>query len=88
VLRFDASRTLTRPTLNLLTPVLNIGSGQRIGALTADGGNPNLKPYLADNFDVAAEWYYQRNSYLAVNFFLKNVSNFIVGARSARRSTG
>lgn len=78
VLRFDASRTLTRPTLNLLTPVLNIGTGQRIGALTADGGNPALKPYLADNFDIAAEWYYQRNSYLAVNFFLKNVSNFIV----------
>lgn len=78
VLRFDASRTLTRPTLNLLTPVLNIGSGQRIGALTADGGNPALRPYLAENFDLAAEWYYQRNSYLAVNFFLKNVSNFIV----------
>ncbi len=78
ILRFDASRTLTRPTLNLLTPVLNIGTGQRIGALTADGGNPALKPYLADNFDIAAEWYYQRNSYLAVNFFLKNVSNFIV----------
>jgi TonB-dependent receptor len=77
VLRFDASRTLTRPTLNLLTPVLNIGTGQRIGALTADGGNPALKPYLADNFDIAAEWYYQRNSYLAVNFFL-NVTNFIV----------
>ncbi|UIJ44154.1 TonB-dependent receptor [Sphingomonas cannabina] len=78
ILRFDASRTLTRPTLNLLTPVLNVGSGQRVNALTADGGNPDLKPYLSDNFDVAAEWYYQRNSYLAVNFFLKNVSNFIV----------
>ncbi|MDT8757719.1 TonB-dependent receptor [Sphingomonas psychrotolerans] len=78
VLRFDASRTLTRPTLNLLTPVLNIGSGQRVGALTADGGNPGLQPYLADNFDAAVEWYYQRNSYAAVNFFLKNVSNFIV----------
>lgn len=78
VLRFDASRTLTRPTLNLLTPVLNIGSGQRVGALTADGGNPLLQPYLSDNFDVAAEWYYQRNSYASVNFFLKNVSNFIV----------
>jgi len=78
VLRFDASRTLTRPTLNLLTPVLNIGSGQRVGALTADGGNPLLQPYLSDNFDAAAEWYYQRNSYASVNFFLKNVSNFIV----------
>ncbi|MGE4411108.1 MAG: TonB-dependent receptor [Sphingomonadales bacterium] len=78
VLRFDASRTLTRPTLNQLTPVLNIGSGQRVGALTAEGGNPNLKPYISDNFDLAAEWYYQRNSYFAVDFFIKNVSNFIV----------
>ncbi len=79
VLRFDASRTLTRPSLNLLTPVLNVGSGQRVGALTASGGNPDLQPYLAENFDVAAEWYYQPNSYFAVDFFLKNVSNFIVG---------
>ncbi|WP_294256948.1 TonB-dependent receptor [uncultured Sphingomonas sp.] len=77
-LRLDASRTLTRPTLNLLTPALNIGVGQRIGALTADGGNPTLQPYLADNFDTAVEWYYQRNSYAAVNFFLKDVRNFIV----------
>jgi TonB-dependent receptor len=79
ILRFDVSRTLTRPTLNLLTPVLNIGSGQRVGALTANGGNPDLRPYLADNFDLAAEWYYARNSYFAVDVFLKNVSNFIVG---------
>jgi iron complex outermembrane recepter protein len=77
-LRLDASRTLTRPTLNLLTPALNIGSGQRVGALTADGGNPTLQPFLADNFDAAVEWYYARNSYAAVNFFLKDVSNFIV----------
>ncbi|AIT07083.1 TonB-dependent receptor [Sphingomonas taxi] len=79
ILRVDASRTLTRPSLSLLNPVLNVGNGQRIGALSASGGNPNLKPYLADNFDLGMEWYYRRNSYLAVNFFLKNVSNFIVG---------
>jgi len=79
ILRADASRTLTRPGLSLLTPVLSVGSGQRVGALTASGGNPNLKPYLSDNFDVAAEWYYQRNSYFSVDLFLKNVSNFIVG---------
>ncbi len=77
-LRFDASRTLTRPGLSTLNPVLAVGIGQRVGALTASGGNPTLQPYLADNFDVAAEWYYKRNSYLSVDFFLKNVSNFIV----------
>jgi iron complex outermembrane receptor protein len=88
ILRFDASRTLTRPSLNLLNPVLNVGNGQRIGALSAAGGNPNLRPYLADNFDVGAEWYYQRNSYLSVGFFLKNVSNFVVGGVTRQAING
>lgn len=87
-LRFDASRTLTRPALNTLTPVLNVGVGQRVGALTATGGNPNLKPYLADNFDLAAEWYYQRNSYASVNFFIKSVSNFVVAGTQRQTING
>jgi TonB-dependent receptor len=77
-LRFDASRTLTRPAINFLTPVLNVGSLPRVGALTANGGNPSLQPYLSDNFDFAVEWYYQQNSYAAVDFFVKDVTNFIV----------
>jgi iron complex outermembrane receptor protein len=76
--RFSASRTLTRPAINFLTPVLNVGALPRIGALTADGGNPALKPYLSDNFDLAVEWYYQQNSYASVNYFIKDVTNFIV----------
>ena len=77
-LRFDVSRTLTRPAINFLTPVLNVGALPRVGALTANGGNPELKPYLADNFDFAVEWYYQPNSYAAVDAFVKEVTNFIV----------
>lgn len=87
-LRLDASRTLTRPALNTLTPVLNVGVGQRVGALTATGGNPNLQPYLADNFDLAAEWYYQRNSYASVNFFIKDVSNFVVAGTQRQTING
>lgn len=87
-LRLDASRTLTRPSLNLLTPVLSVGTGQRVGALTASGGSPSLKPYLADNFDAAVEWYYRPNSYAAVNFFLKDVSNFIVGGTQRQTING
>jgi len=77
--RLDISRTLTRPPLNLITPVLNVGQGQRVGALNARGGNPALMPYLSDNIDLGMEWYYSRNSYLAADAFLKNLTNFIVG---------
>jgi TonB-dependent receptor len=76
--RFSASRTLTRPAINFLTPVLNVGALPRVGALTANGGNPALKPYLSDNFDFAVEWYYQENSYASLNYFMKDVTNFIV----------
>jgi TonB-dependent receptor len=76
--RFGASRTLTRPAINFLTPVLNVGALPRVGALTAEGGNPALKPYLSDNFDFAVEWYYQQNSYASLNYFIKDVTNFIV----------
>lgn len=77
-LRFDASRTLTRPAINFLTPVLNVGALPRVGALTASGGSPKLEPFLSDNMDLAMEWYYQDNSYVAGNYFVKDVTNFIV----------
>ena len=77
--RLDASRTLTRPPLNYITPVLNVPQGQRVGALVATGGNPGLLPFTSDNLDIGAEWYYGSNSYASIDFFLKNVTNFIIG---------
>src|SRR5690606_23380670 len=65
--RFNASRTLTRPAISFLTPVLNVASTPRVDTLTATGGNPDLKPYLSDNFDLAVEWYYDDNAYAALN---------------------
>lgn len=75
-LRFDASRTLTRPNLSSMNP--NTSYGGRTGSLTASGGNPDLQPYQSDNLDVTAEWYYSPNSYLAGNVFLKSVTNFVI----------
>ena len=77
--RFDASRTLTRPPLSDLTPDLNVPAGQRVGALNATGGNPTLLPFLSDNLDFGAEWYYAPNSYVSADGFVKEVSNFVVG---------
>ena len=83
VVRLDASRTLTRPELADLRPTVNLGT-LRIGTLSATGGNPKLMPYLSDNYDAAVEWYYQQNSYFAVNAFLKHITDFIVGGVSVQ----
>ena len=86
--RFDASRTLTRPPLNFLTPVLNVGSAQRVGALVATGGNPTLLPYLSDNLDLGVEWYYSSNSYVSADVFVKDVTNFIVSGTTRQTING
>ena len=86
--RFDASRTLTRAPLNLLTPDLNVPAGQRVGGLNATGGNPTLLPYLSDNLDLGAEWYYAQNSYVSVDAFVKEVTNFVVGGTISQGING
>src|SRR5579863_2622247 len=87
-LRFDASRTLTRPPLSDITPVTNVPQGERTNSLTATGGNPGLLPYLSDNVDIGAEWYYARNSYLSVDAFVKELTNFIVGGTTSQTING
>ena len=76
--RFDASRTLTRPPLNNITAVLNVPTSPRVNALTANGGNPGLMPFLSDSVDLSAEWYYMPNSYVSFGVYNKTVSNFPV----------
>ena len=82
--RLDASRTLTRPTLSNLSPDINI-TATRVDSLAASQGNPLLQPYLSDNGDLGVEWYYQRNSYLSLDGFVKHVTNFVI---SNSRTTG
>lgn len=76
VARLAASRSLTRPPLNSMTPATNIVT-TRPGTLTASAGNPTLKPFLSDNLDLSLEWYYGDASYVSAGFFWKNVTNFI-----------
>jgi len=87
VARFGASRTLTRPTLQSMAPVTNIGTTRPGGNLTAAAGNPGLKPFESDNIDLSVEWYYDDASYMSLGFFTKNVSNFIVNTTESQTFT-
>jgi TonB-dependent receptor len=84
--RFDASRTMTRPPIAFMG-VANNYNGRK-GSLVSQGGNPDLLPFVSDNVDVAAEWYYGDNSYLSANVFLKNVQNFVTQGNSTEIVNG
>jgi iron complex outermembrane receptor protein len=77
VARLAASKALTRPPLGALSPRLIIGT-TRPGNLQASSGNPDLKPFTSKNVDVSVEWYYQRNGYITLGLFHKDVNNFLV----------
>lgn len=51
-----ASKVITRPSLADLAPRLTINSNPT--ALTAVGGNPELKPFEAWQYDGTLEWYF------------------------------
>lgn len=87
VLRAAASKTMTRPTLESLSPVTNITTTRQGGDLTSTSGNPALQPFESDNFDLSLEWYYSDASYMSIGLFKKDVANFIVNAQEERTFT-
>ena len=40
-------------------------------------GNIGLKPFIADQFDLGIEWYFDANSILSAALFAKDVKNFV-----------
>lgn len=76
-LRASYSHTITRADYGNLQGGLELAANPRIGGGTGNNGNPNLVPYKSKNIDFSAEWYYDRESYISVGFFNKDVQNFI-----------
>jgi TonB-dependent receptor len=81
-LRASYSHTLTRADYASLQGGRELNQGFRIANGFANVGNPGLLPFKSKNIDLSAEWYYQRESYLSVGYFHKDVSNFISTGRT------
>lgn len=77
-LRASASKTLTRPNFDQLSPSLTL-LPNTINPLQNQGsaGNPELKPVRADNLDLALEKYIGKNTALYATGFLKKVDGFV-----------
>lgn len=82
VLRFNYGETLRRPNFGDLNPVLQLGDDvSRVGYGSGSGGNPDLKPTRAKNFDLTAEWYFQKDSAIYGTLFKRKIDGLVVNLR-------
>ncbi|MFA6041968.1 MAG: TonB-dependent receptor, partial [Methylophilus sp.] len=74
-LRGAASKTVTRPDFNKMSPSLTLNPA-RVPPI-GGAGNPDLRPMRADNYDVALEKYFNKTTSVYLTGFKKNVDGFI-----------
>jgi iron complex outermembrane receptor protein len=82
LLRFGAARVMARPEYNRIAPTITSFTPL---LFTGTGGNPGLDPYRADQFDLAAEWYFAEGSLLAASAFYKDMQSYIVNGTGPER---
>ncbi len=70
--RASYSKSITRPVPTSLLPTLVPNETNQ----TLSGGNPALKPYTSDNFDVTIAKYFTGIGQLSVGVFLKQITNY------------
>lgn len=73
VFRIAAAKVMQRPDIGALRTGYSINGT----ALTASGGNPELDPFEATQFDASLEYYMGRDGLISAVAFYKDVKNFI-----------
>lgn len=77
-LRVAAGRVIARADYTDLVPRVSLNPG----SLTANGGNPNVKPYRANQYDVSLEWYPGKDTIVALALYYKDIQSYVVNSIS------
>lgn len=79
--RFGAARTLSRSRMDRMNAgfgfsysVANLPSSGSFWA--GSGANPELKPQMANQFDLSYEWYFEDDGYIAAAYFYKDLKDW------------
>lgn len=78
ITRASYARSLARPSIGAMRSTRDFVGNPKIGQRKIISGNPGLSPYIADNFDLSLEYYYDEGSYASIGYFKKVVDNFLV----------
>ena len=75
LLRLGVARVISRPPLDELRASRQLWNSSP--PPTGSGGNPLLDPFLANQFDVSYEWYFQPEALVSLALFYKDVDTHI-----------
>ena len=73
VLRMSGSRTMTRPNPSSMLPATTFTDQS---AQVASQGNPDLTPYISNNFDLGGEWYTGGEGFVGLTLFNKRIEGY------------
>jgi iron complex outermembrane receptor protein len=73
VLRVASARVMNRPAYSELSQAVELNTT----LFTGSGGNPDLEPMVANQSDVAGEWYFAEGSALSLALFYKDILSFV-----------
>ncbi len=74
LLRLGAAKVIARPRYSDLAGQFSVDNTNHTGG----GGNPDLKPYESKNLNVAAEYYIGKTGLLSAEFFLRDITNYVI----------
>lgn len=74
--RFAASQTMTRPDYSALAGSVSLDDLTHTGS----GGNPQLKPLIATNFDAGLEWYFAPRGLVSAGVYTMQLSDYVTFA--------
>jgi iron complex outermembrane receptor protein len=76
--RFGAGRQMARPRMDDLRASADYGIDTSRGIWSGSGGNPLLKPWIADAYDLSYEKYFGDNKgYVSAAYFYKKLKTYI-----------
>ncbi|MFL6672285.1 MAG: TonB-dependent receptor [Massilia sp.] len=75
-LRFSYGETIGRPRYDQIQGGQVLNTLARVNGGTGSQGNPALLPVKSKNIDLAWEWYYDKQSFVSVNYFRKNLEDY------------
>lgn len=83
VIRFAAAREIMRPRLDDMRISIGYGIDGSVpgGIIRGGGGNPFLRPYRANAFDLNIEQYFGRGGVVALQLFYKDINSYIFNGR-------